>query len=261
MRLHRTIIIALWSMAAAAASGQNVVLYDGSLGTTPNAQGWIAYADNQPLDYYTTGAGATTLDTTANNDVRAGFSSHTIFGSLVNSGFPSLDRAAGFGLRIDVKINSESHTSTHRAGFSIILLDQEAKGIELGFWANEVWAQHDGTTGTLHTKGETVAFDTTAAITPYLLSIVDNTYTLTAPGMTPLSGSIRDYSAAGAPYVTANYLFIGDNTTSASGSATFSYVSIVPEPATLGIAMLSLVLLARNRSRKTSPTSISGSSS
>lgn len=31
--------------------------------------------------------------------------------------------------------------NTTRAGYSVILLGHDAKGIELGFWTNEIWAQ------------------------------------------------------------------------------------------------------------------------
>ena len=54
------------------------------------------------------------------------------------------------------------------------------------------------------------------------------------------------------PYTLANYVFIGDDTTDAQASETFTdlAVTVVPEPATLsGLVAVALAALARRRRR------------
>jgi hypothetical protein len=126
-------------------------------------------------------------------------------------------------------MEAESHANNNRAGFSIIILGKNGRGVELAFWENEIWAQNDDTTGELFTHGEAAIFNTATGLTNYRLTIANNTYTLTANGLTILSGLLRDYSKFEGfpdPYQTPNFLFIGDNTTSAQARIRLGYVSI-----------------------------------
>ena len=55
-----------------------------------------------------------------------------------------------------------------------------------------------------------------------------------------MTGAVRDYSAIGFfPYTQQNFLFVGDDTTSASGSYDFAYMAVtaVPEPGTLSLGL------------------------
>jgi hypothetical protein len=111
----------------------------------------------------------------------------------------------------------------------VIVLGEDAKGIELAFWQNEIWAQHDDATGGLFTHGEGIAFATTTGLITYQLSIQNDTYTLTADGQPILTGPVRDYSPFDGfpdPYETPNFLFLGDDTTSAETRIRLSLVSI-----------------------------------
>jgi hypothetical protein len=111
----------------------------------------------------------------------------------------------------------------------MIVLDKDRKGIELSFGENEIWAKSDDNTGGLFTRGEDVPF-ATADMTAYQVTLVGDTYTLNANGQPLLSGPIRDYSAFDGfpdPYETANFLFLGDNTTSAQARIRLQFVSIV----------------------------------
>jgi hypothetical protein len=212
-------VIASSSVAAAA------TLYDGTLGTLPAAQGWLYYPNLPGLQQVV--GNATVLDTTSNQGIQVGYSPLSP---------PVFDRNVGYTITFDVRVAAESHASNHRAGFSLISLDKDMKGIELGFWQDHIWAQNDGLVSPpLFTHGEDVAFDTTAAITRYTLSVDSANYHLRANGNpTPiLSGALRDYTASGlTPYNTPNLLFFGDDTISAAARIELGYVAAVPEPAT-----------------------------
>jgi hypothetical protein len=207
-----------------------VVLYDGSQNTLPGAQGWTSVVI--PPATQTVSGGATTLDTftSGSNALQAGYLRTTSF---------ALDRTAGFTVRFDAQLLNETHASNDRAGFSVIVLSNDMQGIELGFWNNEVWAQ----SGALFTHAEGAAFNTTAAgsgaagTIRYDLTFQGNSYSLFANGgATPiLTGAVRDYTAftgSPDPYETPNFLFFGDNTTSARGSFRLAQVTVATSPAT-----------------------------
>ena len=124
--------------------------------------------------------------------------------------------------------------------------DALRQGIELGFWANEIWAQADSP---LFTHAEGVAFDPTLAMTSYALAIQGTTYALSANGTPILSGSLRNYSSFGFPYNVPDFLFIGDDTGSANGSFELSRVELLPEPGIVGFGALAMTLAATRRLR------------
>jgi hypothetical protein len=203
------------------------VLYDGALGTLPGEQGfdYLAYPAGATQ---TISNGGTILDTTASQGISAGY-----FGRA--SLMPVLDRTAGYTVTFEVQLLAESHSTPHRAGFSLIALSdddegsQPVLGIELAFWPDEIWAQDDDTQGgTIFTHAEGAAFDTSQPLT-YSLHIVDETYSLAAGGQGVLSGRLRDYSGWTGfpdPYETPNFHFLGDDTTSASGRVKIYYVAV-----------------------------------
>ncbi|MBD1927824.1 DUF4347 domain-containing protein [Trichocoleus sp. FACHB-90] len=222
--------------------GASVIKYDGSLNTTPNAQGFTYI----PFGSATQSAsgGATTLDTTTTPNTYAGYFANSV---------PTLNRTTGYTVNFTAQVLSENHTTSgtadkngdgiaDRAGFSIIVLSSDKKGIELGFWDNEIWAQEDGTTqanpGTnpsasnnqlLFTHAEGATFNTTTGLIPYQLTVLGDTYTLSTGGTTILSGKLRDYTAFTGtpnPYNTGNLIFLGDDTTSASAKVKLSNVSV-----------------------------------
>lgn len=222
--IHRAALTAAAALLLTTAThAQVTTLYDGSLGTSPGAQGWTEFVP--PPATQTVSGGKTTLNTTASNLLQAGYS-RTPF---------TLDRSAGYSVRFDVRLLSESHANNNRAGFDVIVLSSDLQGIELGFWTNEVWAQ----SGPTFTHAEGAAFDTTAALgglagtTRYDLQVSGSSYTLFANGSSLLTGALRDYSSFGAPYNVPNFLFLGDDTTSANGAAEIAFVAVTvaaPEP-------------------------------
>jgi len=214
--------------SARRATAAIITLYDATLGGNPDSQGWLTRSGDAGA-VETVSPNGTSLDTTAAANIQSGYSN--LF-SLLGGSFPALDRQSGYRLRFTVQLGSESHTSGHRAGFSLIALTDDQKGIELGFWQDEIWAQEGGA-GNLFTKAESAAFDTTQTTT-YDLTIVGDNYTLASGGGPILANQVRDYTAfVGFPdvYEIASFLFLGDNTTSAQAQVTISLVTLTtPAP-------------------------------
>ncbi len=219
MRSTRFAIFALILFSAIPARGE-IVLYDGSPTptTTPSAQGWRYLTD--PLlnasAVQSTAPGVTILDTTTQITDKAGyFSEAPILGQ--HPLMPVLNRSSGFTIRFQVQIDQESHVKNDRSGFDLIVLSEDLKGIELGFWTDSIFALNDDVPS--FSRGEDVAFDTTS-MTSYELSVDQGGYTLYAGGIAAISGLLRDYSSFGFPYNTPSFLFLGDDTTSASAIRT-----------------------------------------
>lgn len=231
-RLAAAATLALATSAAASAQ----TLYDGLLGTTPGAQGWDSFTVGSVETHDGT---AVNLDTSALNALQAGYSWRNT----------ALNRGTGAVIRFDAQVLKETHARADRAGFSVIALTSDLKGIELGFWENEIWAQNTGFT---HAEG--TAFDTLSSLTAYTLELKGDTYALRVGGAPILSGLLRDYSGFGAPYTVANFLFFGDDTTSASGAFRLAHVAAnAPEPGTFALAAsgLGMLGLAVRRRRAT----------
>ncbi len=224
---YRLVLLALCCLPTSLLA-QTITLYDPVLNTLPATQGWFSYITNfQGTATQTLVTGGTQLVTTGT--AQAGyFNKNPITGTPVNAGFPALNRNTGYAIRFDVSVTAESHSSNDRAGFSIIALSSDLQGIELGFWTNEIWAQNQP-----FTHGEGVAFNTVPN-TSYLLTILGNSYSLNANGTDILTGSLRNYSGFGIPYSNNNFLFLGDDTTSANADITLGQVQLlssIPEPA------------------------------
>jgi hypothetical protein len=160
----------------------------------------------------------------------------------------SLDDSIGFDYSFTVRVNSESHSSNDRAGFSAIVITSNLTGIELGFWQTDVWAQNVG-----FTHGEDAAFDTTSGLIQYDLLVQGTSYTLYENTTALLSGSLRDYSASAIPpYTVANSLFLGDDTTSAKGSFSLSAAGLsAPEPGAFVLLASGLAALLLRRTSRT----------
>ena len=216
-------------------------LYDGTAGTAPDRQGWAYVTRNGPAVRANQG-GATLIDTTASRGMWAGYAASAA-GFLGSSApVPTLDRGAGYTITFAARVEQEDHSAASadknkdgvadRAGFSAIAISSDKRGIELGFWEDQIWAQEDGAReppgGTLFTHAEGATFDTTTTIT-YTLAIAGDGYQLSSGDKVILRGPLRDYSAFQAPidpYETPSFLFFGDNTGTSSGRFWLSYVAV-----------------------------------
>jgi len=215
-----------------------IVLYDGALGTLPDNQGW-AYLATGGSAARSANGGITTLDTQSNKGISAGYfaAQGGFFGS--SAPVPVLDRVIGYTVSFTVQVELEDHAGSDRnsdgtedrAGFSLIVLSSDKRGIELGFWKDRIWAQEGGTGSTLFTQAEGAAFDTQSARRSYALVVQGDTYTLSSNGAPILSGNLRDYTAFNGfpdPYETPSLIFLGDDTSSASASIQLAYVAVGP---------------------------------
>jgi len=211
---------------ARAGAGKTLVLYDAASGAIPSSSlmGFTDFPSGTSSLTYRDGA--TVLDTTqSGRDTFAGW----VASQATTPGFPILDPKVGVQVNFKLQLERETHLNHNRAGFSVIILDQDAKGIELAFWENEIWAQSDDRTGGLFTHGERVPFETTTGLKDYQLTVDGDTYTLSANSKPILSGPVRDYSKFDGfpdPYETPNFLFLGDDTTSSQARVRLSFVSI-----------------------------------
>ena len=247
-----------------ASASAAIPLYNGATAGLPQNQGWVTYYSIPGTATETLAAGnvgPVTINTNALAQEHAGLSNYNISGNLVNPAFPALSRSTGFDLTFSAKLDLESHTSTDRAGFSVILLSSDLQGIELGFWPNEVWGQSanasNGALDFTHAEGNT-AFNTSSGFHDYDLHIQNSAYTLFADGSQILTGPTRDYSGYPIntglpdPYAIPNYLFFGDDTSSAQGAFELNNVAItpLPEPTTLGLLAIAGIATLSRRSRR-----------
>lgn len=196
------------------------MLFDGELGTLPAAQGW-SYAALPGLAQQQQTGTAVRLVTTAANVENAGYA------RVVAT---PLDLQTGFSVAFRFRLAAETHARAERAGFSLIVLSHDKRGLELGFWTNLVFAQSDQP---LFTHAEDADFDFAAGPTDVVLAFRGTHYTLFANGTPVLSGPVRDYTAfAGFPdvYETPDFLFLGDDTTSAAADVTIESVALVLPP-------------------------------
>jgi len=201
-------------------------LYDSTTGTTLSQQQWqfVTSPGAQASEQYT--QGITLLNTFTQTSDFAGY-------FAVPSPTVSLRRDAGFVFAFTAQILAETHNNQNRAGLSLIVIADDLRGIELGFWQDSVWAQGDGIHPPsnpipLFNRAEHVTLATTQPIT-YELRVLTETYTLWANDIAVLTGPIRDYSAFNNfpdPYETPNLIFIGDDTSSARARVQLGSIAV-----------------------------------
>jgi hypothetical protein len=212
-----------------------VILYDAALGGTPDTQGKLTYRDSRAAAAVQSFRdGVTTLDTMTNQKDSAGY-------FVDPRAIPALDRRRGYVLHFTVQVADEYHADSDkdgdgvgdRAGFSVIVLSSDTRGIELGFWKDQVWAQEQGAAeppdGTLFTHAESAPFDTTTRMVAYTLAVRDDEYELSSDSTPILRGRLRDYTNFEGPvnpYRTPNFIFLGDDTGSARALIRLEYVAL-----------------------------------
>jgi hypothetical protein len=123
----RTRHFALWLAAAATvvsfdSSAVGVALYDANSQKLPSdaAWGWAFGAEGSSFLRGMT-VDSTFLDTTPLMSDKAGYNL---------PGGAELNSATGFVLDFSLQLTSESHSSDNRSGFSVIVLDSVARGVE-----------------------------------------------------------------------------------------------------------------------------------
>lgn len=201
----------------AAIAGRAQVLWDPQPGTLPAAQGW-SYAAFPGTAQQTHTGTAIRLATLATLAESAGYA-RVIPTPLL--------AAEGFNLVVRFRLPQETHNRPERAGFSLILLGADRRGIELGFWRDQVFAQADQP---LFTHGENAPHTFDQEPVTAVVSIRGTNYTLFVDHQPVLRGPLRDYTAfSGFPdvYENSNFLFLGDDTTSAGAEVEILGVALV----------------------------------
>jgi hypothetical protein len=152
----------------------------------------------------------------------------TFNSAKVNAAFPTLDRTVGYTLSFKLAVNSEV-SDPNRAGFSIILTSEDAKGIELGFKGDRIFAQ-----SSTFIEDETATFSTNA-LTDYKLSVKGDGYELFANNSSILKGALRSYQfdpatssppLPASPYALPSFLFMGDDTDQGRANVTLGAIAI-----------------------------------
>ena len=219
----------------------------------PDDQGYLAAASvilgtpPTPVITETEQTVGVTVDTTANKDIYAGYSNHTLdlagnfspVDALPGTpDFPTLDSTVGYTLFFNAQVVSEVvEPGRPRAGFSIIVVSQDtSKAVELAFQEGQIFAQTLQDFGPplnnqfVASTTDVVTFDTTKEV-QYSLAVQGNSYTLSANGTAILTGTLQDYTAGNTngapnPYTTSNFIFLGDNTTSARGEFRLNQIAL-----------------------------------
>lgn len=207
-------------LIAGTVSASAQVLFDAALGSSPDQQGWTVFA---PLPLIVSmSENAFTFDSrSVGNTGRGGLSRETPVALIATN---------GYALRLTLRVDAESHRSVDRSGVSLILLGADRRGIELAFWTDRIWTQADDP---LFTHAEEGLIDTTRGFIDYAVAVLADTYTVTADGIPLLTGPLRDYTAFSGDldvYEFPNFLFLGDDTTSAAGAVSIRRIELLPPP-------------------------------
>ncbi|MDR2463484.1 MAG: hypothetical protein LBD30_06860, partial [Verrucomicrobiales bacterium] len=245
--MKKIILALLLAGGAGSLSAAPVVVYDGSLTPggmvlagarifTNSGKSWIyAPASVNAYTVVTGGGGYTTLNTGTG---ASGSPAEGVAAGFATLGGMALNSSSGYTLTVNLKTNGESHSGNpaadgpNRAGFSLTLIGSDrTKSIEIAFWRDQVWVQTGTANGeTIFKHGESAAIDTASDFHEYNIVVQGDYYTIYNGQEFLLTGLLRDYSSSSAGfngvavYQTANFFFMGDNTTSAGGSYSFKNV-------------------------------------
>lgn len=228
------------------------LLYNGSVNSTPDKQNWLAYKEFGTQQ--TQKPGFTNLNASQFGQLGGGGYSNyrSSSATLVNGAFPALNRSTGYqiSLRLRLRLKGENHDGSDRnkdgiadrAGLSLTAISSDRKGIELGFWKDEIWAQQGGNSSTLFIHSPTErAFLSTQSQSDnpkdwpnYQVLVLGDRYYLSANGAVVLEGALKDYSAFDAagsglpynPYTTANLFALADNSNSASSNSDIARLAV-----------------------------------
>ena len=206
-----------------------VTLYDGSQSSSPDKQGWIYLLD--PLVFnqarQVVADGGVNLNTLRNPNDHAGYFARVPLLTPHPSIPEEFSRERGYQIGFTIQLSSEVHVRPDRAGFNIIATSRDLMGIELSFWTNEVFAQ---SVDFIHSEGnKQLPFQLATEYVDFVLEISGDNYILSGNGTEILTGPLRDYSGFGNPYNITDFLFLGDDTTSASASVNIRSIWIDTE--------------------------------
>jgi hypothetical protein len=252
-----------------------VTLYDGNSGLTPDQYNTPdPYLNFTTIDrnnllgsagiqIFNASNQSTILASSTSESYYSGYYNHQVsldLGDLVNGGsviyptvpinssFPILERQAGYNLSFTAKMDSQTNNGMNgplRAGFNLLVISSDQMGIEIGFrnpntqnQTPDIFSQDNASFNAI---GE-INSDLGGILnnfTTYDLQVSGDQYRLSTGSTLLLNGNLRNYSSSvgfgSAVYRTPNFLFLGDNTTSAGGTTQLQSLNVtnVPEPLTI----------------------------
>lgn len=240
MRRLLAAVIAVWIWAWVGPAAAQIAFYAGA--GLPSAQGWST------LSLGTAGSGTLVDQTYVLDSTGVGVDT---WGHARISPVP-LDGSAGYMVNFAIRVPIQSNSNPDRAGFSMLFVGNDpTQSIELAFRTQEVFA-YEYVNGAF-VQGASAAFNVGFTQHSYTLSVANGAYSLSAMGNVLISGSLQHYASPTIPYAIPNFMFFGDNTSSASAVAEVNFIDVVavPEPraALMLLAGLGLVAL-RVRGRR-----------
>ena len=222
---------------------QAAILYDASLGTTPDQQAWTLLS-NPLLTPVTHGVEQNTLvlDTLDVLTQQAGYFSTFPLFSRAHPDVPTVDLQSSefvvdFTLRLVIAQDLPDDDARHvgqrnRGGFAVIAISEQLTGVELHFQSHRILGLSN--LDTAFPIGEMAAFNTTDALTPYRLTLADEEYRLAAGDTVVLTGPLRNYSNIAPsppfdfPYTTPSFFFFGDDTPRAGAITEVTRFAVAP---------------------------------
>jgi hypothetical protein len=226
-----------WLNLGALASPQTSILYDAfqkeeTIGNS--SPRWLVYTNTGGKQSWQNSPPGTSLDTLRELSIMDGFTNYAELANT-NPDFPPLDRTTGFKLSFRLAIEQEKHLRPERAGFSVILLSNDVgktktTSVEIGFQKDRIFLQNDQPLFGLQAAQETTNFNPVGVgAVDYEITVQNSNYTLAANRKTLLEGKLRDYSNFVGllnPYNLPNFIFFGDDTTSAGAKILLEKISL-----------------------------------
>lgn len=273
--MHRFTLLTLAAFATPALLAADVVtLYDPSQPGTFSEQGWFRVSTNlDDADYFFQSEGAITHFDSFPLEYGAGWTTvGLITGNALHPNSQILNSDEGFTFTFDFALDEEVHTGSSdvdgdgeidESGFSVMMLDKNARGISLNFWENRIWSSGTTFVGDLppfpQAEYVTQEPEEMATMRRYELTILRGAYRLMVDGKPMLEGLTRSYDHFNQfvdPFDKPNIINIGDGSNSAAARARIGAISI--ETGFQRKAPLALSLRRSNNALQLSFNSIPG---
>ena len=245
--MKKVLVIATVFILMTATSYANTVLFDGSLGTTLDQEGWyLNQTTNASPNSQTANAGGyTRYDTTGTNSNILYYSSfnwstletvHPAYDTL------SFDRMQGFEYYMTIQVQSIATQSPYYSALLFSILSNDRYGMGFMFFENSISAYYwNGSTAVWR---ESSSLHNPTELTDYRISINNSEYALYVnDDVDPLiSGDLIYFTYSG---FATNSFHIGDGSPVGRGVVDIYEISTsiggstIPEPATIVLSIIS----------------------
>jgi hypothetical protein len=206
--------------------------------------------------FYSAGVGVTQFDSFPAAEAGAWTTIGLLTGEVLHPSSPVLDAQDGFTLTVELAIDDEDHDLAvdidgdgrpDEAGFSILILDREARGTAVNFWEDRIWTSSDryvsDSAPLAQAEGVAQLPAAMATLRRYALTIKGGAYRLSADGIPILEGPTRSYDHFGTtlnPFNKPNIINIGDASFTAGARARLGAIAVEPCYAPAGPPVLAV---------------------